>query len=285
MSNFPYPIMNISSAVYDNPEDLVFVFPKLGLLAGTVGCISAPGASGKSWLSLQLAAFLSCNFDTLGLGNNFGNKKVLILAAEDPKEIISKRIYEFSKSMNPLQKQNFIENVTIATCLGAPGDFMDGGKTAKDISIEASQYALIIVDTLSRWHSGQENERKDAACVMRQIELIAKNGPAVIFLHHTGKSTVASETHSSRGSSVWTDEARWVAYLEVVTEKEATKFGLDKHNSFVRFGVSKVNYQLAPDPIILKRGHYGQLIKIDLQENKSIMNSKALNEGRGFGDF
>lgn len=284
--NFPYPCIDIENAIKSSPPELKFVFPQLGLLKGTVGCINAPGASGKSWISLQLAAYLTCNLDTLGLGENFGNKKVLILAAEDPEEILIRRVIHLSSLMNEMQLLNFTKNISISPCLGKPGDFMDGGKTSSDISSIAADYELIVVDTLSRWHSGQENERKDAACVMRQLELIAAKGPAVIFLHHTGKSTAASDTNSSRGSSVWTDESRWVGYLEKIDQKDAKNFGIETQTAkdFIRFGVSKVNYHMAPTPFILQRGKYGELVRYDkVSEPRS---SKVTSGGgRKNGDF
>jgi RecA-family ATPase len=290
MTTLPYPLLDIELSINTKPPTLNFVFPNLGLLAGTVGTINAPGASGKSWLALQLATYLTCNFDTIGLGNNNGNKKVLILAGEDPAEILSRRLHVLAEKMTNNQKSLFTVNLTVACCLGKTGDFNDGGKTANEISAIASDYSLVIVDTLSRWHSGEENDRKDAANVMRQLEMIASTGPAVIFLHHIGKATNSSSQHAGRGSSVWADESRWVGYLENVTIEDAKKFGVKNAElkKLVRFGVSKVKYSAIPAPILLERGQFGELINFvshEIEDLKLKPITSDVNSGVSDGDF
>lgn len=288
MTTFPYPLLNIQLAINTNPPTLNFVFPKLGLLTGTVGTINAPGASGKSWLALQLATYLTCNLDTLGLGNNGGNKRVLILAGEDPAEILTRRLHVLAEKMTSNQRSLLAVNLTIACCLGKTGDFNDGGKTTNEISAIASDYGLVVVDTLSRWHSGEENDRKDAANVMRQLEMIASTGPAVIFLHHIGKAANSSTQHAGRGSGVWADEARWVGYLENVTIEDAKKFGVKNAElkKLVRFGVSKVNYSVIPAPILLERGQCGELINYQIEDLKiKSISSSGVNSEVSDGDF
>lgn len=290
MTKFPYPLLNIQDSINTNPPALNFIFPKLGLLAGSVGTINAPGASGKSWLALQLATYLTCNFDTIGLGDNNGNKKVLILAGEDPAEILARRLHVLAEKMTNNQKSLFAVNLTVACCLGKTGDFNDDGKTANEISAIASDYGLVVVDTLSRWHSGEENDRKDAANVMRQLEMIASTGPAVIFLHHIGKAANSSSQHAGRGSSVWADEARWVGYLENVTIEDAKKFGVKNAElkKLVRFGVSKVNYSVIPVPILLERGQCGELINVmnhEIEDLKIKPITSDVNSGVSDGDF
>lgn len=291
LPQFRYPLLDLDSSLNEPAPVLNFVLPSLGLLAGSVGTINAPGAAGKSWLGLQLSAYLGCNLDTLGLGSNDGNRKVLILAAEDPEEVLVRRLHVLSQRMTLEQKSIFVSNVSIACCLGKAGDFMDGGKTTNEISAISGEYDLVVVDTLSKWHSGQENDRKDAAHVMRQLEKIASTGPAVIFLHHVGKSTDASQQQAGRGSSVWVDESRWVGYLKNVPYSEAKKFGIKdaELRNLVRFGVSKVNYAKAPPSILLQRGPHGELLSTSCFEGQTFSGSNlstpVIRGGQDDGDF
>ncbi len=274
MKPFPFATIDIKHAINNLPPTLNFILPKLGFLAGTVGAINAPGASGKSWLGLQLGAYLACNYDTLGLGSNEENKRVLILAAEDPEEILSKRLYTLAEKISKSQQISLIQNLTIASCLGKTGDLMDEGKTLSEIQLIASDFDLLIVDTLSRWHSGEENDRKDAAKIMRVLEKITKSGPAVLFLHHIGKGVQVSHQHAGRGSAVWSDEARWVAYLENVSSEDSKKFGIKDADGkkIVRLGVSKVNYSQIPESILLERQSNGMLVAL----NSEVLKQKNI---------
>lgn len=258
---FRYPIIDLPKCVGSPPPPLDFVLP--GLVAGTVGSIVAPGATGKSWLALQLAALVGAGFDSAAL--NFGKLetgKVLMMAAEDPQNAIWKRVNDLSSKMTPKQKQSFLENVVLANCLGRAGDLMDDGQAADEI-IGFGECRLIVFDTLSRWHSGDENSRRDAVKVMRNLERIAiETGAAILFLHHTSKFAALNgqggEQQASRGSSVWVDEARWVAFLKGASDHDKKEIGGDTKN-FVKFGISKANYCPPQADIWLKRGYAGML--------------------------
>lgn len=272
MSDFPYPLLDLAQSLSTDAPALDFVLP--GLVRGTGGSIVAPGATGKSWCALQLAVQIACGFDSLGFGE-VQRGKVLLLAAEDPRDVLWGRIRELGRRLDQAQAEDLKENLFLVPCLGEAGDLMDDGTTAERI-IQAGRGArLIILDTLSRWHTGEENDRKDAARVMRQIERIAKEtGAAVVFLHHVSKSAAlngqGAAQQASRGSSVWVDEARWVAFLQAMTPEEAGECGVgeDERAGFVRWGISKANYCSRPPEIWLKRCAVGMLEQAHMVRGK-----------------
>jgi len=242
---FPFPLLDLSHALGCEPPALDFVLP--GLVAGTVGSIVAPGATGKSWLALQLAAQIAAGIDLAGIGEQ-KRGKALLLAAEDPAAVLWQRVRVLAERMDDGQREDLKESLIIAATLGLAGDLMQSG-TADMIASAGMGCRLIVIDTLSRWHTGEENERADAARVMRQLEKIAgATGAAVVFLHHVSKGAalggLGGEQQASRGSSVWVDEARWVAFLAGMTTEEARGAGVeeDMRRHFVRFGISKTNY-------------------------------------------
>lgn len=288
---FPFPLLDLKKSITELPAQPDFVLPTLGLVLGTVGGLVAPGGTGKSWLALQLAAQIACGLDLLGVGS-LKKGKVLLLCAEDPSDIISQRVHILSQHMSVEQKNEFIQNTFIVPCLGEAGNFLDDGATAsKIINSGDNDFRIVIIDTLSRWHNGEENDRKDAAAVMRQMERIAKTGPAIIFIHHVGKTAVASQQQASRGSSVWVDESRWIGYLEAVPNDEAKKICGSNLNpsKLVRFGVSKSNYAACPDPILLKRGAHGELLRNNLNLRKDVgeksNTNSRLEELQAYADF
>ena len=264
-------------AVVNGPKIVIdFVLP--GLPKKTVGMIIAPGGTGKSMLSFSIAAGVAAAVNSAGLCGNKKTGKVSIFAAEDPDEIVKLRLQDFWATIPPDKRPLIAENLNIYPIIGQPIDLLDGDKTANDI-IDAGQGSrLIMLDTLSRFHTGEENERKDAARVMRSLEKIAiETGSAVIVLHHTSKAAVLNGTgdmaEAGRGSSVFTNEARWIAFLKGMSENEANKHGITKDTakSFVKFGCAKINYAQAFDEIWLKRGVGGIL---ELAENLNNANFK-----------
>ncbi len=284
-TTLPYPLINIQHAIDNQAPTLDFVLP--GLVVGTVGSIVAPGATGKSWFALQLAAIVGTGIDTMSLGfDGLKTGRVLLLAAEDPQEVLWARLRALSGRLAPEHRINLIKNVDIAPCVGKSGDLSDDGLTANQI-IQCGKYRLIIIDTLSRWHSGDENSRKDAVLVMRNLEKVAiQTGAAIIFLHHTSKFAAingqGAEQQASRGSGVWVDEARWVAYLKVATEVDAKLIDVSDNElkKYVKFGVSKANYCPPQAEVWLKRGFEGMLESVEIP---TITASLKYGEGKKRG--
>lgn len=259
---FPFPLLDLSYALSHEPPGLDFVLP--GLVAGTVGSIVAPGAAGKSWLALQLATQIAAGLDLAGLGEQ-KRGKALLLAAEDPPAVLWQRVRVLAERMDESEQEDLKESLIIVPTLGQAGDLMQSG-TADLIAQAGQGCRLIVIDTLSRWHTGGENERADAARVMRELEKVAgATGAAVVFLHHIGKAAalggLGGEQQASRGSSVWVDEARWVAFLAGMTTEEARGAGVEEEmrRHFVRFGISKANY-CPPQPDTWLRREAGGLL-------------------------
>lgn len=57
---------------------------------------------------------------------------------------------------------------------------------------------LVIIDTLIRFHGGEESSAKDTAVFFRKCRRLAATGAAVVLLHHIGKAATAADY---RGSS------------------------------------------------------------------------------------
>ncbi len=261
--------LSIAHCIETEPPQLDFVLP--GLVVGTVGSIVAPGATGKSWLALEAALLVAVGKDFLGLYfDELRCGKVVILAAEDPAPVLHQRVHALAQHLTSAERAEFANYVSIIPTYGEVGDLLDDGQTARRILEAATGARLVIIDTLSRWHTGDENDRGDASKVMRKLEHIAgQTGAAIVFLHHTNKTAALAgegdKQQSARGSSVFVDEARWVAFLQTCTVEEAKTFGIEEEmrRHFVRFGVSKANYCPPLEDIWLRREAGGVLMKYD----------------------
>jgi hypothetical protein len=88
--------LSIEYCISTSPRPLDFVIP--GLVAGTVGSIVAPGATGKSWFALQIAASVA-GADTLSLNPPTG--RVLYIASEDPRDVLHARTTRLQRGLTP----------------------------------------------------------------------------------------------------------------------------------------------------------------------------------------
>lgn len=261
-----------------------------GLIQGSVGALFAPGATGKSTLALQLATYRAGGRDFLGFGPCKPGR-VIVFAAEDPSAILGARLYDMAKHLSADEREQVKEYLHIVP-VGSrlPRDFLDGGRTTEAIMREAEGFDLAVLDTISRFHTGDENGREDAAKVMRQLERIGEAGPAVVFLGHVNKAAVLNgqgdQQQAARGSSVWVDEARWVAFMATCSPDEAKQHGIDEEfrRNFVRYGLSKANY-VSPQPDIwLRRDAGGVLVREEMLRKRKTKQPATRTAGTGATD-
>ena len=95
--NLPDPLSFLHAAT-TNPPTLEFILP--GFIPGTVAGLVSPGGTGKSFFALELACAVAggqaANLLSLPVT---GEGPVLYLAAEDPPEILHKRLHHIARYM------------------------------------------------------------------------------------------------------------------------------------------------------------------------------------------
>ena len=284
----PFKKMNTLSIV-NSPKRLIdWVLP--GLPTGVNGMIISPAGTGKSVGALSIGAIVGAGHDKLGfitIKNPVPIGKVSLFLGEDPEIISELRVQNFWDTLPPEKRQLFLKNVDTYPCLGDTGDFLDGGETTNRIIHQAMSSRLIVIDTMSRFHLGDENKREDAARVMRELEKIAlATGAAVIVLHHVNKSSSlngqADNAEASRGSNVFTSESRWVAFMQGMTPEEALRKQVvaEFRRDYVRFGCAKINYDKPFPDIWLKRGTGGILEAANFVNNNNINTKNNVKNGK-----
>lgn len=268
-------VVNVMRSFREKPKPLNFVLP--GIIAGTVGAIVSPGGAGKSMFALELAAYKACGVDMTGFCRDadFPLGRVAFLAAEDPPEAIEHRIYAIgqylAKSLNndnacELAMELIAERVEIESLLGHQIDIQRPDWT-QFIESMATDRSILFLDTLRRFHVGDENDSGAMAFVLSILEGIAqRTNCALVFLHHASKSAALNGQgdmqQASRGSSVLTDNVRWQAFASSMSKPEAIANGVDDEmrRFHVRCGVSKQNYGAPVADVWLKRSEGGVLI-------------------------
>lgn len=248
----------ITSMLTEPAKPLSFVLP--GLLRATVGAVIGMGGVGKSIWAMQLAVTIAAGVDLVGLKPAKG--RVLYLSAEDAEHVHAQRLKDMTagapKGLDLSAKLDL-------RVLDEKVDVMVEEWLSVLVSA-AKGFDLVVLDTLTRFHSLDENSTKDMVSLMEQLERLARlSGAAVIYLHHTNKGAInaglAGSQQAARGSSVLVDNARWSCFLAAMTPAEARKFDVpeDLIATYVRWNISKQNYAAAIPDVWYHRGAGGIL--------------------------
>ena len=190
-------------------------------------------------------------------------------------------------------REAIAENLMLEPIMGKRLNVMDEAHLRRVIDYSAGA-RLIVLDTLSRIHSLDENSNGDMAHLVSVLEHIAATtGAAVLYLHHVNKGSArdgqTDQQQAARGASALIDNARWCGYVAKMTEQEAERLsdrgfdrapiGNERRGLFVRFGVSKQNYDATPLDRWYQRHTGGVLLPVELQEIKRESGNKG---GKGY---
>ncbi|MCL6484586.1 MAG: AAA family ATPase [Janthinobacterium lividum] len=272
--------LDIMAAFTNEPPELDFIWP--GFLAGTVGALVAPGATGKSFFALEAAMSIACSVaggDLVGLTPKHTGR-VVYLAGEDPPPALIKRVHSIGQHLKQPAREAIAKNLHLEPIMGKRMNIMDDAHLRRVIEY-CQGTRLVILDTLSRIHQLDENSNGDMALLVSVLEHVAdKTGASVLYLHHVSKGSARDgqidQQQAARGASALIDNARWCGYVAKMSEDEAKRLSdrtgdhqpisNDRRGFFVRFGVSKQNYDATPLDRWYQRHEGGVLLPADLQE-------------------
>lgn len=272
-------------AFENEPPPLDFIWP--GFLAGTVGALVAPGATGKSYWALEAAMCIACSVaggDVLKL-NPSKTGRVIYLAGEDPEVVLLRRSHAIGKHLDHSARVSIAENLVLESIMGKGLNIMDQRHLQWMLGF-CNRARIIVIDTLSRVHHLDENSNGDMAQLVSRLEQIAYlTGASVLYLHHVNKNSArdgqTGQQQAARGASALIDNARWCGFVERMTEEKAEllsdrtfdrrPIGHGRRKYFLRFGSSKINYGEELDDRWYERQAEGVLIPVELvpakQEN------------------
>ncbi len=266
---------------WKSPPKLDFVID--GLLAGTVASIVAPGATGKSFFGLELCLAVTVK-DLLGLGiSPDENAKAVYITAEDPKDVLESRCFHMLKHFDDRERKAVSERVEVfsihgelPSILNNKGEIHEAEKKAIAAITElATGKRLLILDTLRKFHGGEENDSGHMTRLTQILDQIAHNTKcAIMFLHHSNKGgnnkEKGGDQSASRGSTALVDNIRFQLNLVKMTEDERKAYGLrpEQASSYVKVVGAKTNYREKNHDFWLKRGDGGVLMGVKLEPVK-----------------
>ncbi len=234
-----------------------------------MGALVAPGATGKSFWALEAAMSIACSVaggDVVNLKPQHTGR-VVYLAGEDPEPALIRRVHAIGQHLNQSAREAIAENLTLEPIMGKRLNVMDEEHLRRVIEYSAGA-RLIVLDT-------------DMARLVATLEHVAAStGASVLYLHHVSKGSAregqTDQQQAARGASALIDNARWCGFVAKMTEDEAKRLsdraydrqpiGNDRRGFFVRFGVSKQNYDATPLDQWYERRDGGVLVPVELLE-------------------
>lgn len=165
---------------------------------GAFGMIHGPSGSGKSFVMIDIAMHISCAQQDWH-GSLVGKHGPIVYLAGEGHYGMRRRLAAWVRHYG---KEPRLAKLHVSQS-GCDLDQSDGyQQTVEAIRALPEQPILIIVDTLHRFLSGDENSAKDARAMISACDRLREEfGCALVLVHHTGVNSEVQ--HRARGSSAW----------------------------------------------------------------------------------
>jgi len=265
---------------------------------GKVALLVAPGGTGKSFFSIQLAV-------AVATGTRLANRwevgeigSTLILCAEEDDLDIHHRLRAVLNATvgdDPAMLSAVSQRVLIKSML-AQDNLMtrskDRGEVVQTDYVDRllltvapiPDLRLIVIDPASRFRGGDEIAAQDTTRFVETLErLRAATGATVLLIHHVNKGSANAEEPSqiaSRGSSALTDGVRWQMNLARPNTSQAKQHGIAESArlEYVLAAITKNNGAPPQEPVMLRRGAEGVLTATDsAMASRSSLETEIVN--------
>jgi RecA-family ATPase len=143
----------------------------------SITIISAPPAQYKTWLAFDIAIQVALGKPVFG---HFVTKQTKVLIVDEESGL--------PRARERLQTLGITADAQIAVSSSKEG-FKITEESAKLLITYCNDQAigLVVFDSLTRIHNGDENSAKDMSVVMGDLKRLAKAGIAVFLIHHNRK--------------------------------------------------------------------------------------------------
>ena len=193
-----------------------------GLVArDVIGFLAGDAKVGKTMIAESWAVALAKGAPEWCGCPVYERKRVLFLAHEDSERTTRKRLWHLARGAG-LGRRHDLDGWLEVDCL-TPLDLVDSTHIAQ-LRAACERFDVVIVDSLTSSHRGDENAAKDIARVMTPLRhLAASTRTAIVLVHHfNGKGRIDSRgvKNRMRGSSALAGYAR-----HIVGASSGTKHG------------------------------------------------------------
>lgn len=286
------------------PPKIPWIFKDF-MPANKVCMLTAPGGTGKSFFTLQMAFSIATGTPLAGHWTDVTIGPVLLISAEDDVDDMHRRLKsiiatvedDFAYDATDIVriKENLKANLRFVSIVGknAALTHKTGHECEQTKAIDWVVKAvntmpdtlLTILDPISRFKSGDENNQDDMTKFVNALERIrSETGSGVLAVHHANKASMreggATEQYAARGASALTDGVRWQANMAKMHPDEAKDYGIkkDQAGNFVQIAVAKTNYTAPFSGVWLNRGLGGVLTSIEIDTFKKKRSDEQIDE-------
>ena len=283
----PYPTARYTRRT---PPELKWAFRDMALM-GSPFVLCGAGGTGKTSMSLQLAASLATGRALLGPAFTPGVcGRTLVLLCEDPEEPIWQRTYRVGQELDAEELDAFDSMVNIQICLGEDMRLVRDDPARGLVTTEAFEalldaarrtpdLAAVILDPLNLLHGADVERNEEAAQFFcsKLAQLGKESGAAVIVVHHSVKNGTgrgdkfnmeeALHVDTVRGSGAIVAGMRGACNLVVlppaVAKKRLNLPQTPRPGEYLAGKASKLNYAAQGDVFFLRRGENGVLYPVE----------------------
>ncbi|ROO25517.1 AAA family ATPase [Salinisphaera orenii] len=281
--------IGIGRMLDEDPPDRRWLVDEF-LPLGIVGVLAATGGTGKSFLTLQASTSIAAGIPFMGMPV-VEPGGVLMLCAEDDRDELHRRfkaVIEHMRADNDLDEDHIDllrERLFIEPRVGldnrvtreqereiVPTMLID--RIASLVG-QLPPINLIVLDPISRFRGGDENDNAAATRFIEQIERLRNmTGATILLPHHVAKNSFRASDglnqDAMRGASALADAGRWAAGMATLRADEAGKFNVEPEEAhkFVWMESLKHSYGERWPGQWLKRSHGGVLAPTDLERKR-----------------
>lgn len=201
---------------------------------GVVCGVSAGAGVGKTMFSMGAAVAVATG-QTIPPLIPQGRGKVLALFGEDSWNVIARRLRDYADIYDIPREElddafahrlRIVEAPALALVCRTRDGNLDTSRAYAWLrtQIETFRPDLVVVDPLSQWFGGDENDAGQATFFVNRLKAVAAPSNATILVnHHFNKNGV------TRGSTGFEGAFRWLAELRRMDDKESRLYGVPDH--------------------------------------------------------
>jgi hypothetical protein len=243
------------------------------LLRGSLSLIIAPGAAGKTALTIGMALSLATGREILGKAVYGKVQRVWLWNLEDSGEELERLIQasaiHWSLSPDDIGDRLYLDSGLDGEGLTIASEGRDGLTLATDLAdalideIRDRNIDVLIVDPFVSSHRVSENDNGAIDAIAKLWAKIATAANcAILIVHHARKLAGAENTaDAARGASALVNAARSVLTLNRMSDDESARFGVDPSNQRRFFRVYDDKNNRAPPA---GQSDWYQLISVSL---------------------
>ncbi|MFC1678822.1 AAA family ATPase [Elusimicrobiota bacterium] len=217
------------------------------ILQGSIGFIAAEPKMMKTWITLDIAFNVALGKPVLGHFEVPQPRKVLLVQEEDAAAAVRGRLQVLSIGAGGAWPEDGNFRWAIRSGIEIfpakpPPENVNAQFRGLVRDVERHRPDLLVIDALNRIHSGDENQQRDMAPVMRHFEHLRRSfGCAILVVHHFRKGSREKSGRGNqrlRGSSAlgaWAENSLYI--MSKARDNSIVIAPESKHDLIDEFGV------------------------------------------------